>query len=131
MTTLVCFLSDRAEYGVPIESVREVRPGGALVELPAARPGVAGLVSYGGESLAVLDVFDATGGNGKHHMLLLDHGDHGFGLLVDLVTRVVTVDGAIGPAPRGQAREYISGTVPTDDGPLLVVDVGALDESLG
>jgi chemotaxis signal transduction protein len=126
MTTLVCFRADDAEYGVPIESVREVRSHDSLVELPAARPGVAGLLRCNGEALTVLDAF-----GGQNHVLLLEHGQRGFGLLVEMVTRVVKVDRAIGPPPRGQERDYISGVVSTDDGLLFVVDVAALDERLG
>jgi chemotaxis signal transduction protein len=127
MTTLVCFRTGDGEYAVPIECVREVRAGTALMPLPSAQEGVAGLLSYSGTTLTVV----STLGAGGDQVLLLEHGNHAFGLLVDQVTRVLKVEGQIDPAPRGQAREYISGVVSTDDGPLFVIDVDVLDERLG
>jgi purine-binding chemotaxis protein CheW len=126
MTTLVCFRTGDGEYAVPVESVREVRSGGALLPLPGARTGVAGLVEYEGKTLTVL----TTLGAGENQVLLLEHGDHAFGLMVEEVTRVMSVDNQVGPPPRGQEQDYISGVVSTDDGFLLLVDIDALDEGL-
>jgi purine-binding chemotaxis protein CheW len=127
MTTLVCFRTGDGEYALPVEHVREVRSRDALLPLPGAQDGVAGLLSYFGKTLTVLSTLGASGSQ----VLLLEHGDHAFGLLVEDVTRVLTIDGQIDPAPRGQERDYISGVVSTGDGPLLLVDVGVLDERLG
>jgi purine-binding chemotaxis protein CheW len=127
MTTLVCFRTGDGEYAVPVECVREVRSGDALSPLPGAQTGVAGLLSYEGKTLTVLTALGA----GENHVLLLEHGDHTFGLLVEEVTRVMNVDGEVGPPPRGQDQDYISGVVSTDDGLLLLVDIDALDERLG
>lgn len=127
MTTLVCFRTGDGEYAVPVECVREVRSGDALLPLPGAQPGVAGLLAYEGKTLTVL----TTLGTGKNQVLLLEHGDHAFGLMVEEVTRVMSVDDHVGPPPRGQDQEYISGVVSTDDGLLLLVDIDALDERLG
>jgi purine-binding chemotaxis protein CheW len=126
MTTLVCFRTGDGEYAVPVEAVREVRSGGALLPLPGAQPGVAGLVEYEGKTLTVL----TTLGTGEKQVLLLEHGDHAFGLMVEEVTRVMNVDNQVGPPPRGQEQAYISGVVSTDDGFLLLVDIDALDEGL-
>jgi chemotaxis signal transduction protein len=127
MTTVVCFRTGDGEYAVPVECVREVRSRAALLPLPGAQTGVAGLMPYGGRTLTVL----TTLGAGRDQVLLLEHGDRAFGLLVEEVTRVMNVDDQIGPPPRGQEGEYISGVVSTDDGFLLLVDIDALDENLG
>ena len=127
MTSLVCFRSDRAEFGVPIELVREVRSGDELFTLPASGPGVAGFIECDGVALAVLDSFGAE----NRHVLVLDHGGRRFGLLVDLVTRVITTDGSLAPPPRGQQRDWIVGVASLDDQLLFVVDVEALDDRLG
>jgi chemotaxis signal transduction protein len=124
--TMVCFRAGGAEYAVPVERVREVRSAEALLPLPTPRPGVIGLLSDRGEALTVI----APLGEGHDHVLLLDHDDRGFGLLVAEVTGVLTLDGEVGPAPAGQVGHFISGVVNTPGGLVLLVDVAALDESL-
>lgn len=124
MMTLVCFRTGDGEYAVPVENVREVRSGDPLLTLPSSQAGVAGLLSYEGKTLTVLTAL----GTGDRHVLLLERGDHAFGLSVEEVTRVMKVDDHIDPPPRGQEREYISGVVSTDRGPLLLVDIDVLDE---
>jgi chemotaxis signal transduction protein len=64
-------------------------------------------------------------------VLILERGDHAFGLLVGEVKRVVTVDEQLGEPPRGQEHAYIAGVFSTGGGPLLLIDVDALDEGLG
>jgi len=143
MTTVVCFRAGGAGYAVPVEHVREVRSCDALVPLPAPRPGVVGLLADLGDTLTVIDPL----GNGNGHsrngdrngngdgrrgeqVLLLEHDDRTFGLLVDVVTGVVTPTGETGPAPAGQLGHLVSGVVTAPQGVLLLLDVAALDESL-
>ena len=127
MTTLLCFEADNAEFALPIESVREVRSRQKLAPLPAPRPGVAGLIECDGHAWAVLDLF----GTNQHHVVMLDHDGRCFGLLVDVVTRVVTVSEPLGPPPRGQDHECIAGVASSDGQLLFVVDVEMIDERLG
>lgn len=127
MTTVVCFRAGDGNYAVPVEHVREVRSGDDLMPLPTPQPGVVGMLAYEDAALTVL----ATFGAGRDHMLLLDHGDRTFGLLVQEVTGVVSFDGEIGPPPHGQEGGVIAGVIGTGGGLVLVVDVDALDESLG
>ncbi|MBV9659552.1 MAG: chemotaxis protein CheW [Acidimicrobiales bacterium] len=127
MTSLVCFESDRAEFGVPIESVLQIRSGEDLFSLPDSRPGVVGFIECDGVAVAVLDSFGVE----NRHVLLLNYGGRTFGLLVDLVTKVITTDDSLGPPPRGQQREWIVGVASLDEGLLFVVDVEALDKRLG
>jgi chemotaxis signal transduction protein len=77
--------------------------------------------------LAVLDFF----GVNRRYVLMLDHDGRQFGLLVDMVTRVVAIDGPLGPPPRGQERDCIAGVASSDGQLLFVVDIEALDERLG
>jgi chemotaxis signal transduction protein len=126
MTTMVCFRAGGTDYAVPVENVREVRSSEALVPLPAPRPGVMGMLTDRGTALTVI----APLGDGHDHVLLLDHDDRAFGLLVAEVTGVVTLAGDVGPPPAGQVGHFISGVITTPDGLVLLVDVAALDESL-
>ena len=128
MTTLVCFRADEAEFALPIESVREVRSCEALVPLPAPLPGVAGLLECDGNALAVLDAF---GMGRQRQVLMLDHDGHRFGLLVEMVTRVVPIDGPLDPPPHGQEHDCIAGVASIGGQLLFVLDIGALDMRLG
>lgn len=125
-TTMVCFRAGGTEYAVPVENVREVRSAEALVPLPSPRPGVMGMLSDRGEALTVI----APLGDGHDYVLLLDHDNRGFGLLVAEVTGVITLAGEVGPPPAGQIGHFISGVITTPGGLVLLVDVAALDESL-
>ncbi len=127
MTTVVCFRAAEDEYAVAVEHVREICSHETLRPLAGARPGVAGLLLDQGGLLTVFATL-ATDGD---HVLILERGDRAFGLLVGEVTRVVTVDGQLGEPPRGREHDYIAGVFSTGGGPLLLIDVDALDERLG
>jgi chemotaxis signal transduction protein len=120
--TMVCFVSDGVTYCVPVEAARSVRPARGMVSLPAGRPDVTGLLP-GDPPLSVLSVL----GPGGRHVLVMEAGGKKFGLLVDVVSglrRMVKAD--IRPAPDGQARPLVSGTVAVEDGLILVADPVAL-----
>jgi chemotaxis signal transduction protein len=125
LTTMVCFRAGGAAYAIPVENVREVRSGEGILPLPAPRPGVVGLLTDAGVALTVI----APLGDDADQVLLLEHDEGAFGLLVAEVTGVVTPTGQVGPPPAGQVGHFISGVVTTPEGVLLLVDVGALDES--
>jgi purine-binding chemotaxis protein CheW len=127
VTTMVCFRAGDSAYAIPVEHVREVRSGADLEPLPGARPDVVGLMADRG--VAVTVVAPLGRGNGNGHVLVVEHGGRTFGLAVGAVTAVVAPNGRAGPPPAGQIGHLISGVITTPDGLLLVVDVGALDES--
>jgi len=127
-TTLVCFRSGDAAYAVPVERVREVRRGDVLIALPEAREGVAGILRYGDEALTVIAALGS--GLAPDEVLVLSTPEHSFGLIVDEVTRVVTIAEDILPPPAGQENGYISGVLSAEEGLVLVVDVDALDDRL-
>jgi chemotaxis signal transduction protein len=128
MTTVVRFRAPSGEYAVPVEHVREVRSAAELTSLPEPRSGVAGLMQRDGDALSVLSLLAPEGG----HILVLGVDQLLFGLLVEEVIGVHTVDDAdVGPPPQGQDRVVVSGVL-NDDGTLvLVLDVDALAAKLG
>jgi purine-binding chemotaxis protein CheW len=127
--TMVCFRAGESAYAIPVEHVREVRSGADLVPLPGARPDVVGLMADHGVAVTVVAPLGHGNGNGNGHVLVLEHGGRTFGLAVSAVTAVVAPTGRAGPPPAGQIDDLISAVITTGDGLLLVVDVGALDES--
>jgi purine-binding chemotaxis protein CheW len=125
--TLVGFRTAEGRYAVPVEQAREVRGAEGIVPLPSPRPGVVGLLPRGEEALPVLDVLGA----GSKHVLVLEAGSQPFGLLVEEVSGVVSIqEEDLGPPPPGQEDAVIVGVVTLGESLLLLVDPAALAESL-
>jgi chemotaxis signal transduction protein len=126
MTTMVCFRSAGVAYCLPVAAARAVRPALGMVSLPAGRPDVTGLMP-GDPPLSVISVL----GPGGRQVLVIEAGGKKFGLLVDMVSGLRRIEEAdIRPAPDGQARPLVSGTVDAGDGLILVTDPVALAERL-
>jgi chemotaxis signal transduction protein len=127
VTTFVRFRAG-GDYAVAVERVSEVRSAAELTSLPEPRSGVAGLMHRAGDAVSVLSLLAPDGG----HIVVLDTGELVFGLLVEEVIGVETVNDAdVGPPPPGQHRVVVSGVL-NDDGTLvLVLDVDALAAKLG
>lgn len=127
MTIVVRFRTQNGEYAVPVEHAREVRSASGLLPLPAARSGVVGLLRSADEALTVVSVLGLGGG----HVLVLDPGGQVFGLLVEEVTGVSTIDDtAVGPPPGGQADDLVAGVISTPSGLVLLVDAAAMARGL-
>ena len=122
MTTMVCFTAARAEYCLPVYVARSVRTADEMVSLPDPNPEVAGMLP-GDPPLTVISPLHSERG----HILVIEAGNKTFGLLVDAVTGLRRIDDAdLGPAPEGQGRPLISGTLYSDGRMILVADPSAL-----
>jgi chemotaxis signal transduction protein len=118
MTTMVCFQSADARYCIPVQVTRGVKPTAGLVALPAAG---------NDPPLTVIAALGPGGGQ----ILVVEAGDTTFGLLVDTVTGLRRIaDEEIRPAPGGQARPLICGTVDDHGELILVADPIALASRL-
>lgn len=127
MKQLVRFRTTAGAYAVPVEHAREVCRADGLLPLPSPGEGVAGLLPRGDDAVPVLDGLGAGG----DHILVLEAGQRVFGLLVNQVTGVQSVDdGAVAPPPSGQEDAVIAGVVQEGDVMVLVVDVPVLARSL-
>ena len=122
MTTMVCFTAANAEYCLPVQAARGVRPVEGLILLPDPNPDVAGMIP-GDPPLTVISPLHGDRG----HILLIEAGGKTFGLLVDVVTGLRRIDDAdIGPPPDGQKNPLVSGTLHSDGRLILVADPLAL-----
>jgi chemotaxis signal transduction protein len=124
--TVVHFRTSSGRYCVPVEAAVAVRFASGLVELPAPRAGVVGILPAE-QPITVLSVL----GSGRDHVLVLAAEGQTFGLLVEEVTGLGRIDAAeIRIAPDGQAESLISGVISRDDGLVLVADPIALASRL-
>jgi chemotaxis signal transduction protein len=121
MTTMVCFESGGVAYCVPVEATRAVRPATGIVALPAPRPDIAGMIP-GPPPLTVISVLGASGGQ----ILVMETSGATFGLLVDSVSGLRRIaDADIHPAPDGQDRALVSGTIDSNGDLVFVTDPDA------
>jgi chemotaxis signal transduction protein len=124
--TMVCFHAAGAAYCLPVGSIRAVLRSSGMIALPAPHPDVAGIVP-GDPPLTVI----APLGAGGTHILVVETGEQTFGLQVDTVTGLRRVDAAnVHPAPHGQNRELISGTIDAWGELVMVADADALGARL-
>jgi chemotaxis signal transduction protein len=126
MRTFVHFLTGDGRYCVPVEATVGVRSAAGLVPLPAPRPGVIGILPAD-PPLTVLSVL----GSGRDRILVLAAVGSTFGLLVEEVTGLSSIDEAeIGSPPEGQHEALICGVVDGAQGLEFLADPAALAKRL-
>ncbi|MGA2283600.1 MAG: chemotaxis protein CheW [Candidatus Dormibacteria bacterium] len=128
MKTLVHFATPTGEWAVPIERVQEVRLASGITPLPAARPGIAGLLRRGDEVLAVLSLL----GEGSGNVLILDGAGERYGLLADSAIGILRVEEeTITAPPAGQEDPVVSGVIRAENGRMiLLLDPDELGKAL-
>lgn len=80
-----------ADYGIPVEQVREVAREGRVTRVPGAPPLVRGIVNVRGVVVTVLELsvlLDAPRAVTSSSIVLLEHGSRLIGLAVDAVRDV-------------------------------------------
>lgn len=122
MRTMVCFRTAQGRFALPVESTLSVRTIEGLVNLPAPRADIVGVLP-GDPPLSVL----AALGTGGDHVLVVISTDVRYGLQVIEVLGVQRFDDdQIGPPPRGQEGGLIAGTLYGTGELTLVADAQAL-----
>jgi chemotaxis signal transduction protein len=122
VTMMVCFTAAKADYCVPVQAARSVRPVDGLISLPDPNPDVTGMIP-GDPPLTVLSPLHSDRG----HILVIQAGEKTFGLLVDAVTGLWRIDDTdIGPPPDGQKNPLVCGTLRSGGRLILVADPSAL-----
>lgn len=110
-------------YAVDAGSVLQVRESGSLSALPGHGDDVVGMVTLGEDVAPVLGVLGPVG----RHVLVLTAGDEVFGLAVDEVTAVRSVDETLlAPPPPGPEGAFVGGVLRRGDALVLLVDPAAL-----
>jgi chemotaxis signal transduction protein len=127
MSTVVRFRTGDGEFAVAVADVREIRTAAGMRSIPSSRAGVVGMLANGEAALTVVDSL----GTGRDHVLVLDGGGPPFGLLVEEVTGVVTVDDhRFGPPPAGHQGDVVSGVIAFPDQLVLLIDPAAIARAL-
>lgn len=131
--TYVAFLLDREEFGLPVESVREVLRVGEVTRVPQAPAHIRGVTNVRGGILPVVEIRTRIGLSPLDpgplaRIVVLEVGDRALGLLVDRVTRVAKVRvSEIEPPPAEvvTARtDYVTGVAKRPEGLLILLDPG-------
>jgi chemotaxis signal transduction protein len=123
---MVYFEAAGARYCLPVQVTRSVRIADEMIALPDPAVDVAGIIP-GDPPLTVISPLQSNG----THVLVIEADGKTFGLLVDAVTGLRRIDDAdIRPAPQGQDRPLISGTLDTGGSLVLVADPSVLARQL-
>jgi len=118
MKTLVHFATETGEWAVPIDRVQEVRLAVGITPLPAAKPGIAGLLRRGDEVIAVLSLLGAGAG----HVLVIDGDGERYGLLAETAIGILRVEeDEIGAPPNGQEDPVVSGVIRAEGGRMILL----------
>jgi chemotaxis signal transduction protein len=123
---MVYFEAAGARYCLPVQVTRSVRIADEMIALPDPAVDVAGIIP-GDPPLTVISPLRSNG----THVLVIEADGKTFGLLVDAVTGLRRIDDAdIRPAPQGQDRPLISGTLDTGGSLVLIADPSVLARQL-
>ena len=129
--TFVSFRLDREEFGIPIQSVREVLRVEEITRVPHAPPHIRGVTNVRGRILPVVEMRTRVGlaplePADASRILVLEVGARTFGLLVDGDADVAKVRvSQIEPPPEeivSARSDYVSGVAKRPEGLLILLD---------
>lgn len=136
MNELLLVVTIAGEHvALPAASVESVVELDTLIPVPRAAPHVAGLSALRSRVLTVIDCMrslelgSSDCSNGIREAAVVEVDGHHYALIVDLVEDVIEAlsDPLPVRAAMGAGWERVSqGMVETENGPLLLIDVGAL-----
>lgn len=133
------FLSDQ-EFGVNIQSVREIKGWQHTTALPNTPPYVIGALNLRGQIIAVYDLRYLLGigksdAGAGHVVVVVEIGDRCLGLLADSVSDILTLDAAsIRPVPATAAakEQFLTGLIARGEKMVSILDLPVVaGEELG
>lgn len=133
---LVTFLLSEELYGISIMDVQEIVRVQDVRAIPNAPTYVEGIINLRGEIIPIINLhrrfnLPQQGYTEQEQLLsgfvIVDLNDTKLGMLIDRVSRVITVDAeTIQPPPQilsGIGKEYIHGVTSEKDGYLIILDI--------
>jgi purine-binding chemotaxis protein CheW len=136
---VLTFVLGSETYGVDILRVQEIRGWSSVTKIPHAPPHVLGVLNLRGSIVPIVDMrmqfnLERAEYNAVTVIIVLSvqsrNGRRDFGVVVDGVSDVVTVDEAqVKPAPElgsRSATEHIRGLLPVADRMVVLLDIDRL-----
>ena len=130
------FQVGKAEYGVDIMSVREIKGWVEATRLPNTPAYMRGVINLRGAIIPIFDLrcrFDqgVTEANAKHVVAILAVEERNIGLLVDAVSDIVTVDlGSIKNAPQDNGvktdEPFVDGLISYEERMIVLLNIAQL-----
>jgi purine-binding chemotaxis protein CheW len=132
--TKVCLLTIGGEvYAVDLRNVREVFEVDAITPVPGMPSALVGVTNVRGAVIPVMDLrrlLNVTSGGATPYAVIIKHGNHQVGVLVERVPEIRTVQTEqFLPTPSGDAREgkpFLTAVLRLDDRMGGVVEVPTL-----
>lgn len=126
---LVIFAVDGDPFALPVERVREIVRYSTPRSIVSPDPAVVGVVALRGQLLAVVSLARRLGlaeqpVGQETRIIVVDDEQAPFGLLVDAVDAVVTLDEGALEAPPEVAPEHVIAMVQRGEGLVLVLEPG-------
>lgn len=124
------FLSER-EFGVDIQSVREIKGWQQTTALPSTPPYVLGAINLRGQIIAVYDLrqrlgIGATEAGESHVVVVVEIGERSLGLLADSVSDILTIDAASirqVPVSGGNREPLLTGLIAKGEKMVSLLDL--------
>ena len=130
------FAVDDEDYGIGIAYVTEIINMQAITEVPELPPHIKGIINLRGKIIPVMDVrirFNKSvrDYNDRTCIIVVDVGDTGIGLIVDMVRDVMHIDeeDVVPPAggtQSGGGNRYIAGVAKSSEKFNLLLDIERL-----
>lgn len=124
------FMVDNNEYTIPILKVQEIINMPTLTKLPQAPYYIEGIANLRGRVIPVVNIRKLIGLNGEtigEKIIVVTNGSVKFGVLVDSITGVITIEESkIEPPAYFNASDIVSGIARGDDKLVVLLDTKKL-----
>lgn len=126
----VGFTMGSGEYTVPILKVQEIMKMPRLTKIPQSPPFIEGVTDLRGKIIPIVNLKKLAGLSGKsadENVMIVSSGRITFGVIVDSITGVVTIDESeIYPPTDLSASEIVSGVARVNDKVVMLLDTNKL-----
>lgn len=123
------FKMNENEYTIPILKVQEIINRPPITKMPQAPHGIEGITNLRGRVIPVVDLKEVMGigGQSGEKIIVVSNGRITFGILVDSITGVISIeDSEIEPPNDFNTSEIVSGIAKKDDKLMVLLDTRKL-----
>ena len=132
LVQMISFAVGAEEYGIDIQTVKEVIKIQEITQLPKAPSFVKGVINLRGDVIPIIDLREKFGLEQKEHtdltrVIVVDVGTKSIGMVVDSVSHVIRIaQSEIEPPPPligGLSGEYIRGVGKMGEKLIILVNI--------